>query len=102
MKLPTIDLTRFSMSKLQAIVTHEAAEASVIITVVANVKNVDTGEIGPVASKCKLYYDESRNDERVMHRIHQAIRELLLHELDECLYINGERLCKEPHPEKRR
>lgn len=94
-----IDLSRWSMPKIQARVSEDFLRCALRVDVAMQVKNVETGELGPViasqGAELELIYDEALMKKFIYH----AIRSAVLHELDECLYIDGERLCADPHPE---
>ncbi len=66
------------------------------VTVVGEAVNVDTGEMGEVGMRREFDLQTP-----VAEAIRQVVRSLLLHEIDECLFVNGKHL-RDPHPEERR
>ena len=101
MKLPEIDLSRWSMPALRAQLTFARDCDSVRLVVSMQVKNVDTGEVGPVLTDARLDLQHAADPKLLRLFIEDTLRHVLFHELAECLYIDGEQV-RDPHPEQRR
>lgn len=99
-KLPEIDLSRFCMRKITFKVQHDASSAQLELTAVASIVNVDTGNDDVVYIKALIDLETAYQDNAYLaHYIRRQLLQMLEHELDECLYIDGKRLCENPHPE---
>jgi RNase P/RNase MRP subunit p29 len=98
-KLPVVDLSRWHVPKLSASVMFLPDKEFPVVRVVASIHDRDTGEPGYVVNCTSLSWTQANNVRILKAMIHAAIAEVILHELDECLYIDGERLCADPHPE---
>lgn len=95
-------MTRWNLRDL--IISYDYIGDSLVINLRATARSVETGEDGPLLQRRVIsrYEMEPLNPEQkqdlLRHYIRHMLVDMLLHELDECLYLNGKRLCKEPHP----
>lgn len=99
MKLPVVDMSRWSVPKIRVLVVESPDTEAVMVSVAASIACRDTGLPGYVSRTEHLSYVVAGNPRNLKAQIRATIAEVILHELDECLYIDGERLCAEPHPE---
>lgn len=99
MKLPVVDMSRWHLPELRASVLWLPDEPVPIVSVFAKIRHVQTGVVGHIQRNERLSLTQFNNPRNLKAQIRATITELILHELDECLYIDGERLCAEPHPE---
>ncbi len=102
MNLPKFDLSRWSMPFLTAHYREAQDFAGLELTIYAKIRDVETGEPGEVLSHKLLPYEAARHEDYLARFAKAEIINLLLHELDETLYVDGERLCKNPHPKQNR
>ncbi|MBN1237433.1 MAG: hypothetical protein JXB36_02975 [Gammaproteobacteria bacterium] len=98
MKLPVVDMSRWDIRAMKVDVRFHDERDTAIARVVLDAKDVRTGEPGPVIGTA--YIPLQHVNERVGRiLIKDMILRALVHEVDECLYIDGARLCDDPHPE---
>ena len=98
--LPQVDLTRWKWRDPK--ITYQRNGSDLVILLTATVRSVETGEEGPLVQQAFVsrYGTLAEQQTEIRTRIVHMIKSMLMHELDECLYIDGERVCAEPHPEK--
>lgn len=102
MKLPNCDMSRWHVPVIRVQVIEDHDPTRVVIRVLGSILDVETRNEGEVVHqevlpKCVL-------DDPGLLRLHiqVAVKTLVAHEVDECLYVDGVRLCKDPHPELKR
>lgn len=97
-----IDLTRFKPGALTAETIQGFWGPQVCVRL--EIKNVQTGELGAIGAACSLphaeYFTPEEYKTECKRRVRALIIDLLSHEIDECLYIDGARACANPHPEE--
>lgn len=100
-ELPEVDMTRWNL-RYPKITYDYGVDNSLQIILEATVRDVETGESGPIISRKLVSLDLLLPGQQVAEMIKQLVRQMLVdmlvHELNECLYVDGERVCKEPHP----
>lgn len=96
--LPKIDLSRFRIEGVTAELKHAAAAPTVELTIVGEVFDTKTGRRTTAVSKRSLNVDMKRAPKLLSSIVKEALMGWLDHELNECLFIDGKRLC-DPHPE---
>jgi hypothetical protein len=94
-KLPAIDMSRFNMSRIKVDIGRPFMDFE--LRIAAKVKHAASGDEIDITQHTDLPLECS--DEELKQHVRQRLIQMLTHELDECLYIDGERLCKDPHPE---
>lgn len=103
--LPEVDLTRWAWRN--PMITYDYINGNLIIVLEATVRNVETGEFGPLVQRRMISQHEldrlnfEQTQAMLLQYIQIMLTDMLVHELTECLYIDGERVCKEPHPESK-
>jgi hypothetical protein len=104
-KLPTVDMKRWHVPRVDVRLKHHLNSCDLVIDVAMQVKNVETGEVGPVIVSERingefLLYEQDREVREKLLRsaIWSTVSQAVLHELAECLFVDGEQL-RDPHPE---
>lgn len=101
-KLPDVDMSRWSLCRMQVLVQHEPFLDAVEIRVISDARDIRSGDDATVVFRECVSEDHWRAAEpcRQEQLLRDVIARALMHELDECLHIDGTRVCPEPHPER--
>lgn len=97
MKLPKVDLSRWDVRGLEVLIDHMVGD-EVRVRVVLRGMDVSAREREAVVVGMNHYSFKVFMAHPERH-IREALERAVMHELDECLYVNGQRVCKDPHPE---
>lgn len=96
LETPKVDMSRWRVPEMTVYVREAFDFAGLEIVVWARIRDVETGERGEVLNRKRVSHSVSPRELKAM--IRAAVRDLVCHEVDECLFIDGGRLT-DPHPE---
>lgn len=96
--LPTVDLTRFRIHKLQCLVQHATDRDEVELRVSASVNIQPENQAGEIIMRkfIKPFDCRAEPKDLIKHCARQLLISTLIHELDECLFVDGKQ-DKDPH-----
>lgn len=96
-----VELRNFAITNLKVRAKDIGELSYVQLIVTADAKDLESGEATTELIVVETMPSVFLGYPRIVGAIaRQLITKFLTHELDECLYLNGERLCVSPHPEK--
>lgn len=107
MNIPDVDLSRFDLKHIRVLVSEAIVPsgglAAFEVRVVLGAKDVCDGTKQTVVVRDFIYMDRLARSERPAVLFGSFVRTLIInaltHEVDECLFLDGKRLCANPHPE---
>jgi hypothetical protein len=104
-KIPNVDISKFKIRGINVQVSNDYKTDSQVITTIINVQDVVTGQDSRIFRRLivnNLAFLEW-NDRNLLHGyIKQEIIGAILHEIDECLFIDGQRVTEPIHESRRR
>jgi hypothetical protein len=90
-----VDMSRWNMPSIKVETVYTARDGVHSMRVVCQVKDVcnTDGRMTQIEGSFPI-----RRGEDVGYQVKQWLMRAIEHEIDECLYVNGERVCQEVHP----